>query len=146
MHIRVLNENDFQSWKVLWSSYLEFYHSTMSDESTEITYSRLLSDEHPMYCLLYEHDGEPVGLVHFIMHRSTWTTGDYCYLQDLYVSKSFRGNGAGKALINAVYNQAKDAGCSRVYWTTQENNYQARKLYDVMANKTDFIQYKHLIS
>ncbi|MCC3731992.1 GNAT family N-acetyltransferase [Rouxiella badensis] len=124
----------------------EVLSNHLSDQTSEVTFARLLSDEHPMYCLLIEHEGVPAGMVHFIMHRSTWTTGDYCYLQDLYVVETSRGNGIGKALILAVYEKAQNAGCSRVYWTTQEKNERARKVYDRIASKTDFIQYRHLIN
>lgn len=145
MLIRALKEDDFQTWKMLWNSYLRFYQNTLSDHTSDITFARLLSNEQPMYCLLAEREGVPVGIVHFIMHRSTWTTGDYGYLQDLYVVETSRGNALGKGLILAVYEKARNAGCSRVYWTTQEKNERARKVYDRLASKTDFIQYRHMI-
>ncbi|MGP2502526.1 GNAT family N-acetyltransferase [Pantoea ananatis] len=145
MLIRTLKDDDIQEWKRLWNSYLRFYQTTQNDRTSDITFSRLLSNEHPMYCMIAEQDGMPVGIVHFIMHRSTWTVGDYCYLQDLYVAETSRGNGLGKALIQAVYEKARNAGCSRVYWTTHENNVRARKVYDHLASKTDFVQYRHVI-
>ena len=46
---------------------------------------------------------QALGLVHSIYHRSTWATGDYCYLQDLFVADDARGSGSGRALIEHVY-------------------------------------------
>ena len=97
-----------------------------------------------MWGIVAEDEGTVIGLVHCINHRSTWTRGDYCYLQDLFVSPDARRQGAGRALIEKVCDTAKEKECSRVYWLTQENNYQARTLYDSITGRTDFIQYRKL--
>ena len=73
-------------------------------------------------------DGKLTGIVQYLYHRSTWTPGNYCYLQDLFVAESGRGHGVGRALIEAVYEKAKADGCSRVHWLTQTTNAQARIL------------------
>ena len=91
-------------------------------------------------------DGQAIGLVHWVIHRSTWTTGDYCYLQDLYVAETVRGGGVGRALIEQVYAAAQAYGANRVHWLTQEDNTQARQLYDRIASRSGFIQYRQLFS
>ncbi|MBK0063293.1 GNAT family N-acetyltransferase [Acinetobacter sp. S54] len=99
-----------------------------------------------MYCLVIEDEAhELVGFVHYIFHRSTWTIENYCYLQDLFVSPQRRVCGFGRKLIEAVYVEAKQNNCSRVYWLTQENNAQARMLYDRVADQSGFIQYRKLL-
>ena len=70
--------------------------------------------------------------------RPTW----YCYLEDLFVDPSHRGKGAGRALIEAVYREADAHQCTRTYWVTEETNATARALYDRMATKTSFVQYR----
>jgi GNAT superfamily N-acetyltransferase len=89
-------------------------------------------------------DGKLVGIVHYLFHRSCWSIGDYCYLQDLYVAPEVRGRGAGRALIEAVYAAARAAGASRVHWLTQEGNATARALYDTLADRSGFIQYRKI--
>ena len=96
----------------------------------------------PLFVLGAFQDGVLVGIVHFIFHRSTWTTGDYCYLQDLFTAPAARGSGAGRALIAAVCERAKGQGASRVYWLTREDNATAIALYDKVALRTGFIQYR----
>ena len=86
-----------------------------------------------------------VGLVHTIMHRSCWTVGNYCYLQDLFVDPSLRGRGVGRQLIEHVYAQAQAAGCSRVWWLTHETNRDAMYLYDQVAERSGFVQYRKLL-
>ena len=89
-----------------------------------------------------ELDGRLVGLTHYLFHAHGWQAQDTCYLQDLFVSPKARGAGVGRALIEAVCDTAKAAGVAPVYWTTAEDNATARALYDRLAQKTPFIQYK----
>jgi GNAT superfamily N-acetyltransferase len=97
-----------------------------------------------MHALVAERDGEIVGIVHTIFHRSTWTEGPYCYLQDLFTAERARGGGVGRKLIEAVYERARAEGASRVYWLTQEDNATARALYDKLADRPGFIQYRKI--
>jgi GNAT superfamily N-acetyltransferase len=83
--------------------------------------------------------------VHYLFHRSTGTAGNYCYLQDLFVAEDGRNHGLGRALIEAVYEKARKAGASRVYWLTHETNETARALYDKVADRSGFIQYRKMI-
>ncbi len=143
--IRKLTENDYEQWKTLWYGYLGSYVAELSENVTNTTFTRLISDAEPMHCLVTEEHGTLTGLVHFVLHRSTWATENYCYLEDLFVAVDARKNGTGRALIEAVNAAAKDLNCSRVYWVTRENNYRARSLYDQLAVKSDFIQYRLVI-
>jgi GNAT superfamily N-acetyltransferase len=60
----------------------------------------------------------------------------------LFVDPSVRGNGAGRALIGAVETAAREAGASRLYWITHETNETAQKLYDQVAERPGFVQYR----
>jgi GNAT superfamily N-acetyltransferase len=89
-------------------------------------------------------DGRLVGIVHYLFHRSCWTVGNYCYLQDLFVAEGMRDRGLGRALIEAVETRARAEGASRVYWLTHETNTSAQALYDKLAERSGFIQYRKL--
>src|SRR5262245_3866361 len=65
-------------------------------------------------------------------------------MQDLFVAEGMRNLGLGRALIAAVEERARAAGASRVYWLTQESNVAARALYDKLAERSGFIQYRKL--
>ena len=95
-----------------------------------------------MHALVAERDDELIGVAHYLFQRSTWLINSQCYLQDLYVSEAVRGSGVGRALIAAVAAAAKEAGAARVYWNTHETNAVARRLYDAVAVRTGFIQYR----
>jgi GNAT superfamily N-acetyltransferase len=143
--LRPLQAADRARWEQLWQGYLAFYKASVAPEVTEATWARLLDPAEPMHGLVATRDGAMLGLVHYLYHRSTWTLGDYCYLQDLFTVEEARGQGIGRALIEAVYERARADGASRVYWLTHESNETARALYDKVASRTGFIQYRKLI-
>jgi GNAT superfamily N-acetyltransferase len=145
LDVRALRPDERQSWEPLWQGYLTFYKAAVTAEVTETTWGRLHDPAEPMHVLGAFLDGTLVGIVHYLFHRSTWTIGDYCYLQDLFTAPEARGQGAGRALIEAVYDRAEVAGASRVYWLTQDTNATARALYDTLADRPGFIQYRHLV-
>ncbi len=141
--IRPLTQADHANWRRLWTAYLDFYQTTVSEEVYETSFSRLLSGQEGEYkCLLAEVDGVVIGLVHFLYHRSMWSVENTCYLMDLFCDPSARGKGIGRALIEAVHNTAKQDGVPSTYWLTEENNYKGRMLYDQVATKIPFVIYE----
>ena len=133
---------DFEEWLPLWRGYQTFYEVDIPMETTRVTFARLTGGQEPMGAFLARDDASrAIGMVHWILHRSCWTTGDYCYLQDLFVAPDIRGGGVGRKLIEAVYDVARKHGCSRVHWLTHETNQQAMILYDKVATKSGFVQY-----
>lgn len=146
MKIRMAHEDDFAQWVTLWKGYQVFYKTNIAEATTDTTWSRFLDPAEPMYCAVAEVDGKLIGMVHYIFHRSCWTAGDYVYLQDLFAAPEMRGKGVGRALIEHVYAVAKAQGGSRVWWLTHETNSDAMHLYDKMADKSGFIQYRKLMT
>ncbi len=143
LRIRALTPDDAAAWRELWRGYQIFYRTVIPDSVTQITWGRLLDPAEPVHgaVALSPEDGSPIGFVHWILHRSTWTAGPYCYLEDLFVAPARRGTGAGRALIEHVYAAARAAGCSQTYWLTHETNKDAMQLYDRIAERSGFVQY-----
>lgn len=144
LHIRPLAPEDRPVWEALWQGYLTFYKATIAPEATDTTWGRLLDPAEPVHGMVAALDGEIVGIVHFIYHRSTWTVGNYCYLQDLFTAEAARNRGVGRALIEAVYGRAQADGANRVYWLTHETNTAAQALYDKIASRSGFIQFRRV--
>ncbi|VTP65689.1 Predicted acetyltransferase [Leclercia adecarboxylata] len=82
-----------------------------------------------------------VGFAICVLHEGTWVTQPLCYLEDLFVDDAARGKGAGRALIEAIINEAREKGWSKVYWVTREGN-PARALYDKLAVVDDYVRYR----
>ena len=110
--------------------------------STNATWARIFDPLEPVHALVAERDDRLIGFSHYLFQRSTWLLNPQCYLQDLYVAEAKRGGGVGRALIAAVVGAAKEAGAARVFWNTHETNAVARRLYDAVAERTGFIQYR----
>jgi ribosomal protein S18 acetylase RimI-like enzyme len=137
-----LEDRHKPEWLPLWKGYQRFYEVDIDGDTTDLTWRRLMDPSEPMFVLGALRDGALVGIVHFLFHRSTWTAGDYCYLQDLFTAPDARGAGVGRALIAAVCDHATAQGASRVYWLTREDNATAIALYEKVALRTGFIQYR----
>ena len=144
--IRPISPADKDAWWDLWTGYLKFYKSVLPETVYETTWARLLSsgEYEPRGFLAFQND-VPIGLVHYFYHRTCWSVQNNCYLQDLYVSTDIRKSGAGRRLIEAVYEAARAQGVPTVYWMTEDHNETARLLYDKIAVKTDFIKYQRKV-
>ncbi len=143
MKIRPLAKADYEEWRALWVSYLEFYETSLKEDVIDETFSRFIdNDQTRQNALVAESTDELVGLVHYIFHLDTWEIQEVCYLQDLFVTPQNRGKKIGQLLIEGVYERADKYGAPSVYWLTQEFNVPARKLYDRMADLTPFIHYE----
>lgn len=144
--VRPVTPEDFPVWKILWDGYNTFYNRSgptgLPDEVTQMTWSRFFDAYEPVHALVAESEGQVLGLVHYIFHRSTSMLEPNCYLQDLFTAEAARGQGVGHALIEAVYQRAKEAGATRVYWHTQETNTVAMRLYDHVAEQPGFVMYR----
>ena len=141
--IRPVTAEDNAVWRALWTGYLASYETTVPEDVYATTFDRLLSDDPWMPSgRLAWVDGKAVGLVHYLYHAHCWRVERVCYLQDLYAAPEARGTGVGRALIEAVYAQADADGAPVVYWTTQDHNTTARRLYDRIATLTPFIKYQ----
>lgn len=141
--LRAVTASDYADWLPLWQGYLTFYEASLPDAVTETTWARLLDPAEPVHgALAFDGEGRAVGLVHWIFHRSTWAVGEVCYLNDLYVDPGQRGGGVGRALIEHVTGEARAQGAAKVYWLTHETNVTAQKLYNAVAERTGFIQYR----
>jgi GNAT superfamily N-acetyltransferase len=142
IQIRPLTADDRDAWLGLWQGYQLFYEARIDDEVTALTWSRIVDPDGPIHGLGAEADRRLIGIAHYLFHASSWSAGDYCYLQDLFVADTARGRGAARSLIEAVSAAADSAGAARLYWLTHESNAGARALYDKIATRTGFIQYR----
>ncbi|MEO6626744.1 MAG: GNAT family N-acetyltransferase [Burkholderiaceae bacterium] len=145
--IRPITRADLDAWKPLWDGYNAFYGregaTALPDAVTQTTWQRFFDPTEPVFALVAELDGRLVGTTHYLFHRSTTRIALTCYLQDLFTQHEVRGRGIGRALIQGVYAQARDAGIQRVYWFTHETNAAGRLLYDKVAQHLGFLVYTH---
>ena len=145
IQVRAIRREDYDAWLPLWQGYNAFYgrsgETAVAPEITAATWGRFFDAYEPVWALVAAQEGRLVGLVHYLFHRVTNRVEPVCYLEDLFTAEAARGRGVGRALIEAVYEEARAAGVTRVYWQTRETNATAMRLYDQVAEKSGFIVY-----
>jgi len=146
LHIKPATAADHDQWLPLWQAYLTFYKTELPAEVSESTWQRFLDPAEPTHLAIAWQGDKAVGIVQFIYHRSNWSIGNSCYLQDLFVSPDVRGTGAGRLLIEHVYAAARDNDCTKVHWLTHETNATAIHLYERIAERPGFIQFRKALS
>ncbi len=144
--IRAITRQDYDRWLPLWDGYNAFYGrngpTALPADVTASTWSRFFDAYEPVHALVAESGGTLLGLAHYLFHRTTTAIAPLCYLNDLFTADAARGKGVGRALIEAVYDEARRAGSPRVYWQTHETNTVAQALYDKVAERSGFIVYR----
>jgi GNAT superfamily N-acetyltransferase len=145
IQIRPVTPQDHAAWLPLWQAYLTFYKTVLPDAVIASTWQRFLDQTEPTNAALAWQDGKAVGMVHFIYHRSNWSIANACYLQDLLVAPEQRGTGVGRLLIEHVYATAKANDCDKVHWLTHETNATAIQLYERIAERPGYIQFRKMI-
>ena len=142
IELRPVSGADQQRWRELMTAYAEFYKVSVSDEGLAASWKWIEdADEHFWCTFALDGSGRVIGFTQYqLMHRSL-SGSLVCYLSDLYVEPDIRGGGTGRALIDHVFQFARDNNIPNVRWLTQDFNTPARKLYDTYGDKSDFILY-----
>jgi GNAT superfamily N-acetyltransferase len=86
-------------------------------------------------------DGEAVGFTLYLTFPFTWSRGDACYLQDLYVRADQRGKGLAQAMIAELASVGRAEGWYKIFWMTQPGNHTAQRLYEKVARRMDYLRY-----
>ena len=133
------------AWEKLYAGYADFYRvPRLEGEQLEALWGWLTDPSDAMRGLVALREGERgevLGFTHFCPQRNPLRAGRLMYLHDLYVLPEARGLGVGESLIRAVEEIARAEGCFRLRWATREDNAPARKLYDRLAERTNWIVY-----
>lgn len=141
--IRAPEERDHEAWETLFRAYIAFYKAQVPDDVIALAWQRLLKQQDGFIAFVaVDAQDRSIGLAHALFHRSTWSPTWYCYLEDLFVDPTARGQGVGRALIEAGSAEADRRGATRTYWATMGDNATARRLYDELATLSPFVQYR----
>jgi GNAT superfamily N-acetyltransferase len=141
IEITPLREADRSAWQPLAVGYNAFYERVLPDADYDRSWRRLM-EAREIHGLAARLDGKVVGIAHYLFHANIWFD-EVCYLADLFVDETVRGQGAARALIEAVAAEARSRGCARFYWLTRQDNERARALYDKVARFVGFIRYDY---
>lgn len=143
--ISFVEASDYEQWMPIWQAYLAFYNSDLPANITQTTWERFLDDDHKLYCIVAKYNHKIVGFATFTYHLSTWSTENYCYLEDLFVVENQRGKHIGKSLIEFIHAEAQKNNSAKVYWHTDLTNKTAQRLYDWIGKNAGAIKYEQRI-
>lgn len=130
LDIRDACASDEADWRRLWAGHLAFHGTELAPDVTDNTWRRILDPASPMSMRVACRQGAVIGFATYFPHPSSWIIGDDCYLEDLYVDETQRGQGIGRALIDDLLALASRRGWQHLYWHTRVTNEPARRLYD----------------
>jgi GNAT superfamily N-acetyltransferase len=139
--VEALRPEDYPAWLRLAQGYKTFYETELPESAYQHNWQRLLQAQ-AVHGLAARVNGQLVGVTHYLFHASNWSA-DVCYLQDLFVDESARGQGVARALIEQVACVAHQRGAPRLYWGTHHTNARARRLYDRVASHQGYIRYDY---
>ena len=94
----------------------------------------LFGDKSYARVLIAEIKGKPVGYALYFYNFSTFVGRPGLYIEDVYVSEEYRGQGIGTALFEHCAHIAKENKCVRMEWLVLNWN-PAREFYDHMGAK-----------
>lgn len=132
-------------WRRLFDGYNVFYKRQPSDEVSEAVWAWLNDPGHDEEGVLALLDGKPVGLAHFRRQPRPGFGVDIGFLDDLFVDPQVRGQSLGRKLIEHVAAVGRARGWGLIRWTTADDNYTARILYDRLAKKTTWNLYEMVL-
>jgi GNAT superfamily N-acetyltransferase len=79
--------------------------------------------------------GDTIGFAFYFFTYSTWQGRRTLYLEDLFVKPTFRGKGAGLALMRALATEALDRECRRFVWQVLDWNEPSLAFYEKLGAK-----------
>lgn len=93
---------------------------------------------------LAELDGEAVGYAFIFETYSSFLARPTLYIEDIFVSPSARGQGAGKALFRHVLGLARERECGRMEWVCLDWNRPAQSFYGRLGARhmTEWYSYR----
>jgi GNAT superfamily N-acetyltransferase len=143
--VRPVEPADREAWAALFAAYRQFYALEEEPAVVDRVWEWLCDQAHQLNALVALVDGEVVGFAHHRFYVRPSEGGCGLFLDDLFTLPAVRGRGVARALINRLADLARDRGCEKVRWVTAPDNLTAQRLYDDMADRTEWLTYDLLV-
>jgi GNAT superfamily N-acetyltransferase len=127
----------------LIAAYQRFYEAKdIDDERNRAFFSRFLAPSEEGMLLAAWRGGEPLGYACLYWSFTSLIPAETVLMNDLFVVDAARGEGIGRALIEASAQVGRERGAHQLEWATQPGNKAAQRLYDSTdAERSEWIQY-----
>jgi len=144
LEIASISSGEFEELLPLIAAYQRFYEVEDIDEERNRTFfRRFLAPSEDGLLLGARHEGRLVGYACLYWHFSSLEAVESVLMNDLYVTEEARGEGVGRALVEATAEVARERGVPFVEWSTAPDNHTAQRLYDSTgAERSEWFSYE----
>jgi len=126
------------------AEYQRFYEvEEIDEERNREFFARFVSPSENGMLLGAWRDDDLIGYACLYWHFTSLVPAETVLMNDLFVAEAARGQGVGRALIEAGASVARDRGAHHLEWATAPDNATARRLYDSTgAERSTWIEYE----
>jgi GNAT superfamily N-acetyltransferase len=143
--VRAIEPADHDSWAPLFAAYREFYELENEPEVVDRVWGWIQDPHHEVNAQVALVGDELVGFAHHRFYARPSEGGTGLFLDDLFTAPGQRGRGVGRALIGRLAELARERGATKVRWVTAADNTIAQRLYDDVADRTEWLTYDLLV-
>lgn len=141
--VRAAEAKDRDAFLAMWREFVALAPDEPGNHAMgELNWHRIMDPGSGLRCLIAcSPEGVPVGFTLYLTFPFTWSRGDACYLQDIFVDAGQRGKGVAQAMIAELRVIGEAAGWYKIFWMTQPDNHAAQRLYEKVARRMDYLRY-----
>ena len=147
LEIRIAAEGDAEGLARLNQELLTFYGLPAPNQRSFVSHAiskGVFKENSGLKILLALENGNSIGFLAFSEIFALASCQKSIFIQDLFVARKVRKSGAGRALMNALFNFANDNEITQIDWTTDAWNSKAIAFYEhiIPSLKTEKILYR----
>ncbi len=142
--IEPISAEQFETLLPMIAAYQRFYEvDDIDGERNRAFFSRFIDPSEDGTLIGAWDDGRLLGYACLYWHKSSLAAADTVLMNDLFVDADARGQGVGRALIEASAEIARARGAHSLEWSTAPDNHTAQLLYDTTgAGRSEWVEYE----
>jgi GNAT superfamily N-acetyltransferase len=144
MRVEPVRPGQLERLLPLIAAYQRFYEvEDIDDERNRAFFPRFLAPSEDGMLIAAWRDDAPIGYACLYWTFTSLVPAEIVLMNDLYVVPDTRGEGVGRALIEASAAVARERGANHLQWVTAPDNQTAQRLYDSTgARREPSIEYE----
>jgi GNAT superfamily N-acetyltransferase len=144
VRIEPVTEAQFEALLPMIADYLRFYEVEEIDEDrNRAFFSRFIDPSEDGTLIAAWDQDRLLGYACLYWHKSSLAAADTVLMNHLYDAADARGDGVGRALIEAAVEIARGRGAHSLEWSTAPDNRAAQRLYDSTgAERSEWVEYE----